>query len=167
MITTEKIVDKICWGITKLLPWRVQHFDVNGDKYLLRFYIKHSGRFPGLYLHHFYRGDSDRDLHNHPWTKSYSLVLTGGYREEKLVEWEDTEDGRKVNQKIINRYLVPGRLNVIAADDFHRVELLGKGAWTIFTSGRRVQDWGFLLKESGEYIDHETYEREKLDVKSA
>lgn len=156
LATIEKIVDRFCWFLVRTFPGRVREIEVEGDKYLLRFYLKHSSpRFPGLYLHHFYRGDQDRDLHNHPWTKSVSFILAGGYVEERLPE----EEKGKPNYKVQTRTVGPGTLNVIRSNDFHRVDLIGRSTWTLFTSGKKVKDWGFMLRDTGEYVDHQTYEK--------
>lgn len=161
--TIEKTIDKFCWLLVKAFPSRVRTIEVEGDKYLLRFYLKHSSkRFPGLYLHYFYRGDQDRDLHNHPWTKSVSLILTGGYVEERLSKKEKIGP----NYKVIKRVVGPGSLNVIRSDDFHRIDLIGGSTWTLFTSGKKVKDWGFIIRETGKYMDHVTYEKTKLNQKT-
>lgn len=157
----EKAIDKFCWFLVKTFPHRVREIKVEDDRYLLRFYLKHSSpRLPGLYLHHFYRGDLDRDLHNHPWTKSVSLILTGGYIEERLPK----EEMGKPNYKVIKRRFGPGSLNIIRGNDYHRVDLIGKTTWTLFTSGKKVKDWGFMLRDTGEYMDHETYDSVKLGI---
>lgn len=120
-----------------------------GDPYLHRFYLTPDAswwrerlRLPGLYLHYFYRGDGDRELHSHPWSWACSLVLWGGY-----VEHRDDEG------KISARPVLPGAVNRIDGATFHRVELLRDGAWTLFLAGRswhgedrqgrRVSMWGF------------------------
>lgn len=37
----------------------------------------------GIYLHKFHRGDDDLATHSHPWRWAVSLILAGGYREER------------------------------------------------------------------------------------
>lgn len=94
-------------------------------------------RWLSVYLHYFHRGDEDASLHNHPWSTSYSLILTNGYMEER---WDPKL------QKIVQRTIRPGSINRILANDFHRVELLDptRGAWTLFFSGARLErPWGF------------------------
>lgn len=141
-----------------------------GDPYLLRVYLtpdrkelRHQLESMGIaselvikaatlsrpYLHYFFRGDEDREVHNHPWRFSASLILSGGYKEYR---WN------KKAQEFNIKHLRPGSLNFIHRDDFHRVELYGsQGCWTLFTSFGRVmesngQDWHFLNTTSGEYI---------------
>lgn len=88
----------------------------------------------GLYLHHFHRSDDDSALHNHPWKWAVSLILKGGYSEE-----------RRVGDRVIRRKLEPGDLNILTDKDFHRADLLDTkgGAWSLFLVGPITQSWGF------------------------
>lgn len=116
----------------------------DGSPYLLRLLLR--GRLPGdtekrgvkwsLYFHNFLAHDRDRDLHNHPWTWSYSLVLWGGYVEEKR-----GRDG------IVRRRRVwPGMINRLGPMDFHRIaELKGRETWTLFLAGTKATAWFFLV----------------------
>lgn len=156
----EKIVNWFGWKLNAMFPNRSRLIEVDGEPYLRRFYIKRSGRFPGIYLHYFYRGDADRDLHNHPWDISISLILAGGYAEERLHRiW--TKQGWR--NTVVTRLLRPWNINIIKANDFHRVDFIPgvKGTWTLFCSGKRVQDWGFYIKDTGKFIDNQTYENIK------
>ena len=150
----EHLIEALCERVSQNLPY--QRIDTEGSPYLERFYIFRRSwlidtddekgvddlskqtwwqkRMKGIYLHHFHRGDHDRELHNHPWDDSWSLILTNGYFEE-----------RGVGSKILNFVLKPGSINRIKANDFHRVDLRNpnKGCWTLFFSGPRVQNWGF------------------------
>src|SRR5271167_2887082 len=80
----------ICLWLAKYLP-SFTIPDNNGDPYLTRYYFFGKDRkFCNLYLHHFHRSDMDKGmngyglLHNHPWPFSLSLILVGGYDEERL-----------------------------------------------------------------------------------
>ena len=101
------------------------------------------------YLHYFFRGDEDREVHNHPFERSVSLILTGGYREHRWVPQHQRFD---VKDKL------PGNFNYIRRNDFHRVTLFdNQGCWTLFTTiGRAMpsngQDWHFLDTTTGEMI---------------
>lgn len=104
---------------------------------------------PHLYLHHFFRGDADVEVHNHPWRFSVSLILTSGYVEER---WDPT------TKSLLTRHLYPGDVNVIRHDDFHRVTLkdAAHGCWTLFLSSDRLEekngtDWGFMHPETQAY----------------
>jgi hypothetical protein len=99
------------------------------------------------YLHHFFRGDEDREVHNHPWQRAVSVILTSGYKEFR---W------KPASKSFSTHYLKPGSINYIRRNDFHRVELYkDQGCWTLFTSIGRVmesngRDWSFLNTETGE-----------------
>jgi len=92
---------------------------------------------PGVYLHHFHKGDTDRETHSHPWVWALSLILTGGYREERLV----SSDGKRC--RVTVRTVKPGMFNFIRATDFHRVDLLDGEAWSLFIVGPKTGGWGF------------------------
>lgn len=140
-------LDSLLWRFVKRYwawkrdPGRIIH--THGTEYLLRTYLT-PRRWPvSVFLHHFFRGDDDRELHNHPWEVSIGLILAGGYVEERL-----RTRGIRV------RRFRPGSINVIRANDFHRVTLLdpARGCWTLFLTFRRVQDWGFLDRLTGKFI---------------
>lgn len=103
---------------------------------------------PALYLHHFHRGDDDKALHNHPWRWAVSLVLVGGYSEERRV----TEP--RTTYRVERRLVRPGALNFISHNTFHRVDLLdpAEGSWTLFLTGPRVSSWGFWDRVTHEFI---------------
>lgn len=118
----------------------------NGEPYLERYYV---GRLFGwtFYLHRFLAGDPDRGLHDHPWDVSISLVLSGGYSETRLTHIDCTGVHTRT------RRVRPGRLNIIRADTFHRVEFgaLDTEAWSLFMAHRKLQRkrWGFLFGPFG------------------
>lgn len=144
---------------------------VGGKPYLTRYFLTGTperalGEGRTIRIHHFHQSDQGRDLHSHPWT-GWSLILKGGYIEERM--------GEPVKIKIpvgtryetatfpttFCRYVLPGNINRIGLDDFHRAELIDpvKGCWTLFFTGRRVQDWGFADKKTGIYQSHKDYPR--------
>jgi len=100
-------------------------------------YVK-KNRF-NLYLHRFLRGDSDDAPHSHPWPWSVSLVLWGGYTEERLIE----VNGIKYMK---TRRVWPLTLNVFRDGDYHRVvRLHGSQTWTLFLTGPKSSSWGFWV----------------------
>lgn len=122
--------------------------------YLTRYYLTPRKRpkwIPGIYLHCFHASDEDLELHNHPWGFSVSFILKGCYIEEVL-----TKKGW-----IRTRAFFPGRINIIRANTFHRVDLLTDKVWTLFICFNRKQDWGFMDRETGEYIQWEEFENRK------
>lgn len=145
----------------------------SGDPYLLRVYLtqrKHGvdesdeqpRRLPAVYLHYFFRGDEDRELHNHPWLRALSWILTGGYTEERL-----EPDGFVAEYR--HR---PGTFNVLKRNTFHRVHLLQGGCWTLFIAGERVseprgKDWGFLDAQTGRFFTWSERDRERSSQRVA
>lgn len=148
-------------AVTEKLSHRTIY--TNGDPYLTRWYLWPEGPrtvedadlerrendatsdLPfAMFIHRFHRGDADRDQHNHPWDLSVAVVLAGGYREER-----DDE----------TRVMLPGTVNVIRGDDFHRVDLLNPtiGSWSLFVAGRKTGDWGFRDKITGVVTSWQTY----------
>jgi hypothetical protein len=110
-----------------------------------------------VFLHKFHRGDDDAELHNHPWTWSVALILSGGYREE--YRRGAPEDGGCV----FRRTMRPLSLNVIHHDTFHRVELLDKDAWSLFVAGPREKSWGFWNRATGVFTHWRTFIDRKRD----
>jgi hypothetical protein len=106
-----------------------------------------------IYLHHFHRSDVDRELHNHPWRWAVSLILVGGYREE-----------RRVGNRVTYRFLRPGMLNILTDKDFHRVDLVEKDAWSLFLTGPKIQGWGFWDRVTGRTTPRREFLREKQQV---
>lgn len=94
----------------------------------------------GVYLHKFHRSDSDRELHDHPWRWGLSIILSGGYREER----------RSGIRDVVTRVLRPGRLNFLRHGDHHRVDLLGQECWSLFIVGAKASSWSFWDRETGE-----------------
>jgi hypothetical protein len=124
------------------LPSRV--ITAGGDEpYLYKYLVWQSSEGKDsvrVHLHRFVRSDEDRELHNHPWRWAVSLVLAGGYREERRVLAGDTVYRRRVS---------PGSVNVITNWTYHRVDLLDEECWTLFVSGPVVGSWGFWNRLTG------------------
>lgn len=143
-------IDGFMFWVAKKVPkfgsWLIEGPD--GSPYLLRIYLtpkRYTGAWwPGIFLHRFFRSDHDRFPHNHPWGKSFSLVLTNGYVEER---WNPKLKRSEFFRK------GPFQINVIRANDFHRVELNDSvnGAWTLFVAFDHAQNWGFLDTEQGKF----------------
>lgn len=113
-----------------------------------------------FFLHHFRDSDRDVELHNHPWSRSVSFVLAGGYVEERMRNLGETfyrhpKHGTATftSFEITQRVVKPLRINVIKSDDFHRVTLMnGRDAWTLFVTGHKAQTWVFWSPITGEYV---------------
>ena len=102
------------------------------DPYLLRWWVIPRNRFFNVYLHCFKRSDDDRARHTHPWLFNLSWLLRNGYREwigDGALDFVDRTAGA-----------VKFRWGAAA----HRVELTNGDCWTLFVTGPRVREWGFL-----------------------
>ena len=154
----NRLIHKALWKFTEAFPHRVREIKVDGKPYLRRFYLtpyehhEQTGelcdRGHGIYLHYFYRGDEDRELHNHPWDRALSFILAGGY-------FEECRDN-KTNEVFV-KDRKPGRFNYVKHDCFHRVVAKKEGVhiWTLFWTGNRVQDWGFWDRDQDRYVTHQ------------
>lgn len=145
---------------------------VHGKPYLTRYYLFFKDRSWGnVYIHHFHSSDQGDELHNHPWAWGLSLIIAGGYVEERASNpftWEMKPvegDGliKAIGSfpfpaQIEKRDVGPFSLNFITTRDFHRVDLKDekKGAWSIFIAGPRTKQWGFLDRNTSEYKDWRT-----------
>lgn len=83
----------------------------------------------GLRLHHFFRGDDDREPHDHPWG-FVTLVLAGGYVDVSVM-----------GADVLRR----GSVRYRPARHAHRVETAG--CWTLVLSGPITRAWGFWAAE--------------------
>jgi hypothetical protein len=99
-------------------------------------------RFCSIFLHRFHRGDDDLALHNHPWHWAVSIVLAGGYIEERR-----TETGAVERRKVR-----PGSVNVILNSTYHRVELLESECYSLFIAGPRIPGWNFWERDTGRTV---------------
>ena len=115
----------------------------DGNPKIYRHYLFGTGKTFGVFLHHFVGSDAATEFHDHPWSWSVSLVLRGGYIEERR---------RRDDSTAKRRWLGPGRFNLILPGMFHRVELHDRRpAWTLFIHGPKVRNWGFLDSTSGAF----------------
>lgn len=92
-------------------------------------------RWFGIHLHHILRSDSDRALHDHPWS-FVSVILWGGYW-----EWVDGDmDGRVYAR--VGTWKCPGSVLIRRAEHAHRVTL-DRPCWSLVFTGPRRRTWGF------------------------
>lgn len=140
---------KLCLFASRHLP----SFTISKDglKYLSRFYFFLKDRqYFNIYLHQFHRSDMDIGanglglLHNHPVPFAIGIPLINGYWEER----------RNVDDSITKKFVKPFSLNFLSYKDFHRVDLVGEDAWTIFITGPRIKglDWYFWDRTTKEVI---------------
>lgn len=97
--------------------------------YLRRWWIIPRNEGCNVYLHEILRSDDDRAFHDHPWPNT-SMLLDGRYVEHNA-------DGSFIREagSIVSR----------EATDAHRLEILpGERAVSLFMTGPKVREWGFL-----------------------
>ncbi len=109
---------------------------VIGDGYLERWYVIPRNRYFNIYLHKFTGSDDDRATHDHPWN-SVSFLLKGKLREIYGVNlvpgmfgfWRD----------------IPWLKPIYRSATFsHRLVVEEGPVWTLFITGPRIREWGFL-----------------------
>jgi len=96
--------------------------------YLYRWHVTPKNRFVNVYLHRYHASDPGPELHDHPW-HSLSYMIDGELREE-------TPRGivaRRAGDFVFRR-----------AAQMHRVHLVGAHATTLFITGPKFRDWGFM-----------------------
>lgn len=107
-------------------------------------------------LHHIHRPDQDPYPHNHPWKTAQFIVLSGGYTEQRLT---DFDLGAGNPGHMVERVLRPGDTNRLDADTYHHVSAVEPNTWTFGIVGERVQEWGFLTDEG--FVEAYEYFRRK------
>lgn len=114
------------------LTRRPPDFVIGGGErpYLRRWYVIPHNRVCNVYLHHFLRSDDDRALHTHPWA-NLSILLRGAYREHT--------PGGGVSDLTAGHWKFRRSGNMA-----HRIELTAGPCWTLFVTGPKYQEWGFL-----------------------
>lgn len=166
------MIEKLLERLTRNWKARTIRRDLSVEPpYLTRWYLRHmpkmpDGSFPfdeigrprpgavdndesySVFLHRFGQDDED-DVHDHPWEWACSLILFGGYIEERY----DT-----VADKYTTRVLRPFEVNFLRHTDFHRVTLIGgQPCWSLFITGKRTKSWGFIDRKTGLYYHWSTY----------
>src|SRR5437868_11545242 len=134
--TIEYYVRLFVVWFTKYLPVKVIR-DHKGRPFLYRYHLFSLYKDgPGMCIHQFVRSDPDRGYHDHPWLKSMSFILCGGY-EERLYD-ATSPVGYKVKQRRRWQFnYLDGKIT------FHRVMIEpNKDAWTLFVFQKRSKLWG-------------------------
>lgn len=105
---------------------------------------------PNIFLHRIRRSDDGPHLHSHPWKTAISVILAGGYSEE-----------RRAGNSVYRIARRPGDVVTIDAGDYHRVDLIGAESWSLFIAGPATPDhiWNFWDRHTGLVADSEDYKR--------
>lgn len=97
---------------------------VNNEPYLERYFIT-----ANIFLHRFVSPDGERHIHDHQWPWALSFILTGWYIEDL------DHQGTTVKRRWFN---------FIGKNYFHRITSAMPDTWTLFITGERNKEWGFL-----------------------
>ncbi|MCM8742359.1 hypothetical protein [Pseudomonas koreensis] len=120
-------------------------------------------------IHHILREDTDRDLHDHPWS-ARTIILRGWYSEQRPSsdEWKEKimavmvskPDPKAVAWVLRNtcewfmRY--QGDTARLNHGEYHRIEQVSPGGvFTLFITSKWRGDWGFLV--NGVKVPWRTY----------
>lgn len=127
----------VAW-FTNFLPVKVIRDD-DGRPFLYRYHLfALTNDGPGMCIHRFVKSDPDRGYHDHPWKRSMSFILSGGY-EERVLNLTDRKSYQTYQRNRFTFNYLKGENN------FHRVMLEeGKDAWTIFMFAKRNKTWGMI-----------------------
>ncbi len=102
-----------------------------------------------VYLHRFVASDPGRGLHNHPWSRAVSFVLSGQYEEIRMMDANHNND-------VITRMVGSGSLNWINGSIFHRINLVeNRECWTLFIHSQNAQSWGFIQRDDRQFAFHD------------
>lgn len=94
----------------------------------------------GVFVHHIFRPDADRDLHDHPWPFA-SLVLRGSYTEVYSLVHDLV--ARELQLLPRPHLRMRWRIHRMPLNRAHKITQVEPGTWTLVFVGRRQQDWGF------------------------
>lgn len=110
-----------------------------GYPYIYRWHVTPAKGPANIYLHIQVADDPERPLHNHPWDNT-SVILSGGYKERLCMS-----EGQPHDDLTFTLLRYKGDTVFRKAGWSHRIELLYglKYTMTLFTTGPKVQEWGF------------------------
>lgn len=141
------------WFLSRL-P-RTDIGDGRGDIFFTR-YDLFKCRWFSVYLHRFYRSDTDRCFHDHPWPY-ITIILRGGYWEEIPAGWYNAEipglaEGGPVAWRPSGRMRIwrpPGYIGRHPANWAHRIVLDSSRPrpWSLVFVGRKRRAWGFWTRD--------------------
>ena len=104
MYILSQLTNFIEYSIRIFLVWFTNFLSVkvirdhNGVPFLYRYHIfALTNNGPGLCIHRFVKSDPDRGYHDHPWKRSMSFILAGGY-EERLLDLTDNKSYKTHNR---------------------------------------------------------------------
>lgn len=137
-------INYILFFITGFL--RVRFIKPLGRPYIERYKILATKK-RHIYMHRYLDPDGDRNLHDHPWQRSFGVVLCGAYYEERM-RYLDAGEGPVITVRKIRPWIP----NYIGVGCFHKIAAIEPGTWTLFSSGLRVKRWGYFQQEGDRTI---------------
>lgn len=142
------LFSRVLYRISALCRCRI----INGpdqQPYLERYHLLRLPFGYRVYLHRFVASDPGRGLHNHPWRRAFSVVLSGSYEEVRML-------GADNDNTVIKRKVRSGNLNYIDGSIFHRINLIyNSECWTLFVHSPSSQSWGFMQHQNHRYAFHD------------
>lgn len=127
----------------EILKWVKEIKSKEGELHFKRFSI-FACRYFSIYIHHIYKADQDKHLHNHPWNY-VSMVIKGSYLEQSVAG---------VN------HIMPFSFNYAKRNRFHKIlKLNDEKVISIFITGKRHKTWGYNVDNF--YIEHDVYRQNK------
>lgn len=116
-----------------------------------------------VFLHHFCAPDDQPPgvLHTHPFKRSFSVVLSGSYTEERIVKGTITMTRR--GDVLCCRKI--RWFNWLPGDSPHRIAELHGDVWTLFFVDEKKDDgdWGFFTPEGYKSAKELGIETEGID----
>lgn len=135
----------------RILAWaraRKPDFVIGGADapYLKRWWVIPRNRLLNVYLHQFLRSDDDRALHTHPWVANASWLLAGAYLEHTVSDrGVPIQTMRRAGDWAFRWGPAPHRIELLPARIRGNGEVVAMHpCWTLFITGFRVREWGFL-----------------------
>lgn len=123
----------------------------DGEVYLIRYTIFTFFTLFSIKLHKIILSD-DACLHDHPWA-FISLILRRGYIEEhygvpmKIIkEYGGDVTSVELKDYIVSKRYRAGSLLYRPANYTHRLIILGKPAWTLVFTFKKIRRWGFWTR---------------------
>lgn len=118
----------------------------NDSVYMRRWYLWRN-ELSTARIHDILRPDDDRHLHDHPFDWAFSLILEGGYTEERLKTPGDVGT--------YTTHYRAGDMNLIKRGEYHRISSVLPDTRTLFITGKPTKGWGFLV--DGVHVDRHEY----------
>ncbi len=138
------LADRLIARVTRRPP----DFVIGGAErpYMLRWWVLPRNRFFNVYLHKFLRSDDDRAHHDHPWAFNASILLRGRYLEHTTRHGLPWCDERRAGDWKFRWGAAAHRIELLPAPyDWSSLNALAP-CWTVFITGPKVREWGFLCE---------------------